>query len=138
MATPRYKHAAVRLEDGRVMVIAGSTERDWQGKHRTTEIYDPASGRFAPGPVLSTARFKVSSAVAALFGGAVAIAGGADTVEVLDRGGSSRVVAQLGRPSYFGTATWDGSGALIVIGGYDDEVRASDVVWSIAIAGVAP
>jgi hypothetical protein len=44
MRTPRYEHTAVRLLDGRVLVVGGSGD-----KHDTSaELYDPASGTWSP------------------------------------------------------------------------------------------
>ncbi len=133
MAGPRYKHAAVRLGDGRVLLVGGSDERDWRGKYATTEIFDPATGQFAPGPALSAARFKLPSAVVALPGGQVAVAGGADSVELIDPTGQSRVVAQLDGARYFSTATLLSTGALLLVGGYGDDIRATDQIRAIEL-----
>jgi hypothetical protein len=72
----RFKHAALRLPDGRVLVIAGSDERERSGgKKRTLEIYDPALGEFKPGGTLRHARYKLTDAVTLLAGGRVLIGG---------------------------------------------------------------
>jgi hypothetical protein len=129
-AVERYKHAAIRLADGRVLIAGGADERDWTGKHDTTELYDPASDRFTAGPSLTTTRFKLQHAVVA-FGDSVALAGGAGTVELVAPGRPSRAIASLGGASYFGTATVVGD-RLVVIGGYDERIRAARSVWVIA------
>ena len=43
MRTPRGAHVAVRLRDGRVLVVGGS---DGDQVLASTEVYDPRSGRF--------------------------------------------------------------------------------------------
>ena len=45
MGAPRYGHTAVRLLDGRVLVVGGSSE----GEHNltSTELYDPATGTWS-------------------------------------------------------------------------------------------
>jgi Kelch motif len=44
MGTPRFEHAAVRLLDGRVLVIGGSSD---DTNPATAELYDPASGTWS-------------------------------------------------------------------------------------------
>jgi hypothetical protein len=38
MILPRYKHAAVRLDDGTVMIVGGSDARDFRARYTSTEI----------------------------------------------------------------------------------------------------
>ena len=64
--SPRHKHAAVVLRDGRVLVVGGSDVRDFRGRYRTTELWSPATGRFSPAPALREPRFKLPDAVVAL------------------------------------------------------------------------
>ena len=131
----RYKHGAVRLADGRVLLVGGADARDWRGRYRSTELFDPATGRFTTGWGMTTSRFKLAHAVAVV-GDQVVIGGGAATVEVLTRDGTSRVVARLGRSSFFGTLTAVGR-QLVIIGGYDERIRAADAVWFADPAGPA-
>jgi hypothetical protein len=131
MAVARYKHGAALLPSGEVLVVGGSDERDWTGKHDTTEIFDPRTGSFRAGPRLTAPRFKLPRAVVALASGDIAIAGGAAAVEVI-HDGAAHTVAALEGASYFGTATRLASDELVVIGGYDDRLRASTAVWRIA------
>ncbi|HEY0991502.1 MAG TPA: kelch repeat-containing protein [Kofleriaceae bacterium] len=130
MAEARYKHGAVLLANGEVLVLGGSDERDWSGKRATTELYDPRTRSFRPGPRLTAPRFKLPRAVLALANGDIAIAGGATTVEVL-HDGRSRTLATLDA-AYYSTATRLASDELVVIGGYDDRLRSSTAIWRIA------
>ena len=56
MVTPRYGHSAVRLQDGRVLVVGG--EGDYGEADLTSaELYDPATGTWsATGNMLEAAR----------------------------------------------------------------------------------
>ncbi len=64
MATPRMGHDAALLPDGRVLVSGGITDLDAPvtpidpifSITRTTELFDPATGRFTPGPLLRAPR----------------------------------------------------------------------------------
>jgi hypothetical protein len=60
--------AVVRLEDGRILVAAGS---------RSAEVYDPGTGIFAPVPGTADAGFNFSAA-ARLGDGSVLVSGGYD------------------------------------------------------------
>ena len=84
MATARVKHAAALLPDGRVLVIGGSDLRGFAARFASTELYDPGSGTFSPGPDLHRGRHKIRDAVAVLPSGDVVVAGGAARPEVYD------------------------------------------------------
>ncbi len=43
LVTPRYKHAAALLRDGRVLVVGGSDNTDWHGQFASTEVCDVAA-----------------------------------------------------------------------------------------------
>src|SRR5690606_21302803 len=86
MATARHKPAAALLPDGRVLVIGGSDGRDSDGRYRSTELYDPATGQFTAGPDMRLPRFKLPDAVTTLASGAILVAGGAAQPELYDPG----------------------------------------------------
>jgi hypothetical protein len=77
MATARGSHAAATLADGRVLVIGGLVPDNGGPAtidDATTEIYDPASGTFSPGPDLTVARYNHSAVT--LNDGRVLVIGG--------------------------------------------------------------
>ena len=78
LATPRAAHTANLLPSGRVLVAGGCTETSCEPgpAARTTELYDPATGRFAAGPPLTSTR--VGHSATRLADGRVLIAGGWD------------------------------------------------------------
>ena len=80
MQFSRVEHTATLLPNGRVLIAGGLTNRGG-GIHAiaSTEIYDPATGRFARGPEMSTPR--TGQAAVQLANKKVLIAGGVDDNE---------------------------------------------------------
>jgi hypothetical protein len=57
MASPRAAHTATPLPDGRVLIVGGCAQDHCDGPAAAdTELFDPRSGRFTPGPALRTGR----------------------------------------------------------------------------------
>lgn len=133
MTVPRQKHAAALLPDGRVLIIGGSDARDARGRGRysSTEVYDPATGEFSPGPSMQGARFKIRDAVAVLPSGIVLVAGGAPRPEVhlATEGIFVPVQGELIGPRMFATATLLPTGEAVILGGYDGRIRPSASAW---------
>jgi hypothetical protein len=132
MRAPRTKHAAVLLADGRVLIIGGSDHgQDRDGMHRSTEIFDPATGRFEAGPDMHHARHKVRDAVVALGDGTVVVAGYAPEAELYDpRSGTFGLLpGRFDGASAFATASLLDGGDILVLGGYDDRIRPSHSAW---------
>ena len=131
MAVPRVKHAAALLTDGRVLIIGGSDTRGYRARFTSTEVYDPATGKFSPGPQMRRGRHKLRDAVAVLPSGAIVVAGGAERPEIFDP--VARVFVpvegELNGPQMFATATLLHSGEVLVLGGYDDSIRPSASAW---------
>lgn len=133
MTVPRHKHAAVVLADGRVMIIGGSDEGPRSGRYRSTEFYDPAVGRFTAGPEMEWRRYKLPGAVALLPSGKVVVGGGAARVELYD-GETGRFAATAGSldgDREFATATLLTDGTVLIVGGYDENIRTSAAAWLV-------
>jgi hypothetical protein len=135
MSSPRHKHAAALLPDGRVLVLGGSDARDDRGRYRSTEIYDPRTGTFSNGPDMRWPRFKMPDAVAVLPSGAVLAAGGATRLELLDPASQAfvPVQGQLSGPREFATASLLPNGDVLVLGGYDEQIRTSASAWLVRL-----
>jgi hypothetical protein len=130
MAGPRYKHGAASVGQGNVLVIGGSDERDWRAKFATVEQYDLPTGKFVRGVDLREPRFKLPHAVVTLADGSIFVAGGARALEILAPArDTSSVVGYLDAAYYFSTATALGNGSVLIAGGYDDQLRATNNAW---------
>ncbi len=130
LAAARRKHAAARLSDGRVLVIGGSDRQDWTGKYNTTEVYDPKTQTFSPGPQLAAKRFKLADAVAILRDGDVLVSGGSSTVERFD---STHITfthaGQLPDDYFAAIATSLTDGGVLIAGGYNQSIVVTDGAW---------
>lgn len=76
MLHPRAAHTATRLTDGRVLIAGGCVADSCElgPASAATELFDPATGAFTPGPAMSEQR--VSHVAILLADGRVLIAGG--------------------------------------------------------------
>lgn len=84
LAEGRSHAAAILLDDGRVLVIGGSsglhtTQPSFGDALGTSEIYDPAAGLWSPGPSLNIPRYLHS--LLRLSDGEIAVIGGSDQNE---------------------------------------------------------
>jgi hypothetical protein len=100
LATARHKHDAVRLADGRVLVIGGADRTD-RRYFDSTEIWDPARRAFTPGPSMAEARYKIERTSVLLPTGDVLVPAGARTAELLDSGARAFRPVGGGFPSGF-------------------------------------
>ncbi len=120
MTFPRTKFGGALLPDGRVLIAGGQVGGAWGTRTTSTQIYDPRTGRFAPGPQLNEDRFKLSNAVVSLKDGRVLIAGGAERPEVYDP--NSGTFVPVGGATLdgfcFSTATLLSDGRVLLAGGY--------------------
>ncbi len=135
MAFPRHKHAAVRLTDGRVLVIGGSGAGARDQRYRSTEIYDPATGGFSPGPDMQSQRYKLPDGAVMLRSGDVLVAAGAAQVERFDAATQRfmLVPGELDGPQEFASATLLDDGDVLVLGGYDEQIQTSASAWLVRL-----
>ena len=145
MREPRESHVAIKLRDGRVLIAGGHRGRRPAAIiSRTSEIFDPATGRFVVAAPMVVRRHKHDGI--ALQDGRVFIAGGADerdnegvypSAEVFDPVRNRFQAApdmRLGRYKYRGTIFLLSSRRLLVAGGapqaeeYDPITGESEVV----------
>ena len=123
MATPRAAHTATLLESGEVLIAGGCTlnscELDDRG--RTTELFDPDTGRFRAGPPLL--RPRVGHAAVRLHDGSVLVAGGwgasepTATAELYDPGRGFSRLPPMTTPRGAFTATLLPDGRVLIAGG---------------------
>ena len=134
LAAPRRKHAAMLLNDGRVLMVGGSGANDRQNKYRSLEVYNPATGRFSRVGETIEARFKIPDAAVKLADGRVLVAGGADYPELIDPSTWKvrRVEFALDAMLNFSTAGARAKGDVLVAGGYGERtINPTDGVWII-------
>ena len=133
METSRVKQAGALLPNGKVLIIGGSDTRGYSNRFRSTEIYDPTTGTFSPGPNLNFGRHKLRDAVVVLPSGNVLVAGGAHQLELFDATKQIFVPVEgkLSGPQMFATATLLQTGEVLVLGGYNDRTRSSANAWLV-------
>lgn len=129
MTAPRNKLGAALLPDGRVLVVGGQSAGAFGARLASTEIYDPATGKFTVGPKMSSKRFKLLTGVVSLKSGRVLVAGGADQPEIYDPA-SNAFVAVTGPKLdafYFSTATLLDNGDVLIAGGYGSQAGVGGI-----------
>ena len=118
----RFKHTMLPWVNGTVLVIGGTS--DDRILLDTTEVYDPRTETFRPGPRLASGRYKLEGSAVRLPDGRVVVAGGGAGAELLDpaRPTGTRLaqlpdgVASYGTLSVVGAELW-------LVGGYDARVN---------------
>ncbi|MCC6430867.1 MAG: hypothetical protein IT354_08140 [Gemmatimonadaceae bacterium] len=120
MRVRRHKHDAVLLADGRVLVTAGSDERDSDGAYTSSEIFDPRTNTFSEGPVTKRPRYKHQGSSVLLPSGTVLIAGGDAQAESYDpvTRTFSLVPGDTSLGGLFSAVALAGDGTVVITGGY--------------------
>lgn len=130
LTTARHKHDAVLLADGRVLVIGGADRTD-RRHFATTEVYNPATATFSPGPSMGSTRYKIQGTAVRLASGDLLVPSGSRQAELLDRRSFTfrSVAGQFPEAYYFATATQLSTGEVAIVGGYDARNNNTAGVW---------
>ena len=127
---PRHKHDAVELADGRVLVIGGADRTD-RVHFETTEVYDPRTATFEPGPPMAHRRYKIAGTSVRLPSGDVLVTSGAPVAELLDvESWAFRELADRFPQAYrFAAVALLPGGDVLVTGGYSDDNQNTSGIW---------
>lgn len=132
MSSPRWDHEAVTLLDGRVLLAGGKTNfRKNTGTYtRSTELYDPVSDRFTPGPDMNAARAEFTAT--RLDDGRVVLAGGRDAQVFDPRTNSFTATIQLRVARSAHSAVSLGGSRVLLVGGESTAAGRSAEVIDVA------
>ena len=136
LTTGRFKHGIASLESGEVLVVGGTP--DDTELLRSTELYDPATRLFRPGPDLVSGRYKMTDSVVVLPGNRVVVAGGGAGVELIDLStGHTTAIAQLngGRHSFSTLGVTHNH--LVLVGGYDESIRLTRTYDLVPVGSIS-
>lgn len=131
MTIRRHKHDALLLQNGNVLIIGGSDERDGRGAYTSVETYDPKRKVFTKTGDMRLRRYKLQGTSVLLGNGKVLIAGGADQPEIFDPAtGTFELIDQkFGTKRLFSSAILLQNGQVLITGGYDDNNAVSSKAW---------
>ena len=131
LTVKRHKHDAVLLDDGRVLVVGGSDERDSGGAYTNVEIYNPKTKNFSKIGDMRFARYKLQGTSILLKNGKVLIAGGSSQAEIFNPATNSFEIAEgeFETARLFSTATLLQDGQVLIVGGYDQRINISAKAW---------
>ena len=130
LVTARHKHDAIRLTDGRVLIIGGADHTD-RVHFATTETYNPAAARFEQGPSMTHRRYKIAGTSILLSNGDVLVSAGAPAAELLDvkRWAFRDVSGRFPAGYHFAAAALLREGDVFVAGGYSDANKNTAGIW---------
>lgn len=131
MGTRRHKHDAVLLPNGQVLVTGGADERDNRGVYDSSELYDPAAGRFRDGPRMQLGRYKHARSSVVMPNGTVLIGGGATRAEIYDpqRNRFTLVDGDAEMAGQFSAVAPLPDGGALITGGYGDGTGPRASAW---------
>lgn len=135
----RYKHDAVLLADGNILVFGGSDSRDFGGRLKSAEIFDVEKQTFTKATDMNFARFKISETAVVLPSGKVLIAGGSENAELYNPATKSfeKVSGSLGKSLHYATVTLLKDGRALILGGYEfvrgGEPTSTNQAWIFKI-----
>jgi hypothetical protein len=130
LGTARHKHDAIKLTDGRVLVLGGADRTD-RVHYATTEVFNPGTATFARGPTMAQRRYKIAGTSILLAGGDVLVTAGGEVAELLDIGQwrFREVPGRFPTAYRFAAAASLRDGDVLVAGGYSDRNENTAGVW---------
>lgn len=130
LTTARHKHDAIRLADGRVLVIGGADRTD-RVDYATTEVYRPRDRTFEQGPPMANRRYKIAGTSILLPNGDVLVTSGAPVTELLDAKTwrFRKVPGRFPAAYRFAAAALLRGGDVFIAGGYSEGVQHTAGVW---------
>ncbi len=133
----RFKHSAVLLNDGKVLIVGGIASSSNPRQYTTAELFDPATNSFVNTGDMVLDRYKVRNAAVRLQNGKVFIAGGSWGFEIYDpaTGTFSMNTGRMNMTRYYSTATLLPNGDVVIIGGYSG-IQPEDFYHSSASAWI--
>lgn len=132
LAAPRNLHTATRLADGRVLVATGTDSNPADPQWiLVAEVYDPASGQFAPTGAVAIGRAYATATL--LADGRVLIAGGQTTgaqavaaAELYDPAtGQFSATGSMAIVRIAATATRLPDGRVLIVGGFNGDLEVA-------------
>ncbi len=131
MRVRRHKHDAVLLPSGAVLVTGGSDERDDRGVYRSTERFDPVTGRFTDAAPLQLGRYKHAGTSVVLPSGLVLIGGGAPRAELYDpeQRRFNLVPSDVEMAGQFAAVAALPDGGALITGGYGNRGGPRPSAW---------
>jgi N-acetylneuraminic acid mutarotase len=139
MNAVRYKHDAVLLAVGSVLIFGGSDNRDLRGRLKSAEIYNPEKEFFSFTNDMNAARFKISETGILLKDGKVLIAGGSEAAEIFNpqTKSFSPVAGSFGRSLHYSSVTLLKDERVLILGGYEfvrsGEPTSTNQAWIFEI-----
>lgn len=132
----RYKHGAVALPDGDVIIVGGSDERDYGGKLRSVERYDAKAGKFVAAGTLAVKRFKLADGILLIGPNTILVAAGDRHPEIFDISTGKGVLLpdDLGSQwNYMTVARVEGNAAMLAGGYREGLIEPTDRTWLFAL-----
>lgn len=131
LTVKRHKHSAVLLNDGKVLIVGGSDERDARGAYATAEIFNPSENLFAKTVDMNLSRYKLNGTTVLLKDGKILVAGGANRAEIFNPSKNSFALASgdFDSARLFSTATLLQNGKVLIVGGYNQNNQVSNRAW---------
>jgi hypothetical protein len=130
LVTARHKHDAIRLTDGRVLIVGGADRTD-RVRYATTETYNPSTAKFERGPSMTNQRYKIAGTSILLSNGDVLVSAGAPVAELLDvkRWAFREVSGRFPAGYHFAATALLREGHVFVAGGYSDANKNTAGIW---------